>query len=78
LSSNKPGSGNGNSVWTKVDIKQVTSPRDNRNQRVFANGGILQINKVKREDAGYYTVSASNEEGASQNSFEIDVLYPPR
>jgi hypothetical protein len=52
--------------------------RENRSTRVFANGGVLNFNKVKKEDAGYYVVTATNEEGTSQNSFEIDVLYPPR
>jgi hypothetical protein len=56
----------------------VTSLRENRSNRIFANGGVLNINKVKKEDAGYYVVTATNEEGSSQNSFEIDVLYPPR
>ncbi len=65
-----------NPVWTKLEIKQSTSSRDN--QRVFYNNGVLQIKKVKKEDAGFYTVTASNEEGTAQTSFEIDVLYPPR
>ena len=59
-------------------IFQVTSSRDNRNNRIYANGGVLNINTVKKEDAGYYVVSATNDEGVSQYSFEIDVLYPPR
>ncbi len=33
---------------------------------------------MKVEDAGFYVITASNDEGTSQTNFEIDVLYPPR
>ena len=42
------------------------------------SGAILNISDVRREDSGYYTVRATNEEGSSQTKIRLDVLYPPR
>ena len=46
--------------------------------RLSVSGGVLNISKVRREDSGYYTVSATNAEGTSQTKIKIDVLYAPR
>ena len=41
-------------------------------------GGVLNISNVRREDSGYYTISATNAEGTTQTKIKIDVLYAPR
>ena len=46
--------------------------------RLSVSGGVLNISKVRREDSGYYTVSATNAEGTTQTKIKIDVLYAPR
>ncbi len=46
--------------------------------RASVNDGVLNISNVQREDAGYYTVTASNTEGSSKTQIKIDVLYAPR
>jgi hypothetical protein len=42
------------------------------------SNGVLNISSVHREDAGYYTISATNAEGTTQTKIKIDVLYAPR
>ena len=42
------------------------------------SGGVLNISNVRREDSGYYTISATNAEGTTQTKIKIDVLYAPR
>ena len=39
---------------------------------------MLNISNVRREDSGYYTISATNAEGTTQTKIKIDVLYAPR
>lgn len=46
--------------------------------RLVIRDGVLNISHVTREDAGYYTISATNEEGTTQTKIRLDVLYPPR
>ena len=46
--------------------------------RLEAKDGVLNVSDVYREDAGYYTVTATNAEGSTQTNIRIDVLYAPR
>ena len=46
--------------------------------RLSVSGGVLNISNVRREDSGYYTISATNAEGTTQTKIKIDVLYAPR
>ena len=53
------------------------STTDDR-RRLVMSGGVLNLTNVKRQDSGYYTVSATNAEGTTQTKLKIDVLYAPR
>ena len=46
--------------------------------RLSVSEGVLNISNVRREDSGYYTISATNAEGTTQTKIKIDVLYAPR
>ena len=46
--------------------------------RLSLSGGVLNLTNVKRQDSGYYTISATNAEGTTQTKIKIDVLYAPR
>ena len=46
--------------------------------RMAISGGVLNFTNVKRQDSGYYTISATNAEGTTQTKIKIDVLYAPR
>ena len=60
------------------DHREMKSLNEARARRVYSNRGVLTLTKVERGDSGYYTVRASNEEGASETRIMINVLYPPR
>ena len=47
-------------------------------ERLSLSGGVLNLTNVKRQDSGYYTISATNAEGTTQTKIKIDVLYAPR
>ena len=47
-------------------------------ERIFTTDGVLNITKVMRSDAGFITITAENDEGASQTKIKLDVLYEPR
>ena len=46
--------------------------------RVSVVNGVVILSAVSRSDAGVYTVTAENSEGASQTKIEVKVFYPPR
>ena len=59
--------------------REMKSLNEIRTQkRVFAYNGLLNVSQVKREDSGIYTITATNEEGATETRIEINVLYEPR
>ena len=45
---------------------------------IAMGGGSLNVSQARREDAGDYTVKASNSEGKSTFKFKLDVQYAPR
>ena len=47
-------------------------------ERIFSNDGVLNITKVLRKDAGFYTIKANNDEGASQTKIKLEIQYEPR
>ena len=47
-------------------------------ERIFTSDGVLNVTKVMRNDAGFYTIKARNDEGSSQTKIKVDVLYEPR
>ena len=51
---------------------------DPTDDRLVMSGGVLNLTNVKRQDSGYYTISATNAEGTTQTKLKIDVLYAPR
>ena len=51
---------------------------DPTDDRLVMSGGVLNLTNVKRQDSGYYTISATNAEGTTQTKIKIDVLYAPR
>lgn len=65
-------------VPTAPGDREMKSLNEARAKRVYSNRGVLTLTKVERGDSGYYTVRASNEEGASETRIMINVLYPPR
>ena len=58
-----------------VPLELEKIPSDHR---LSVSGGVLNISNVRREDSGYYTISATNAEGTTQTKIKIDVLYAPR
>ena len=58
-----------------VSLELEKIPSDHR---LSVSGGVLNISNVRREDSGYYTISATNAEGTTQTKIKIDVLYAPR
>ena len=58
--------------------REMKSLNEARAKRVYSDKGVLTLTKVERRDSGYYTVRATNEEGASETRIMINVLYPPR
>ena len=64
--------------WAKesqaLELEKLHSTTD----RLLMSGGVLNLTNVKRQDSGYYTVSATNAEGTTQTKLKIDVLYAPR
>ena len=67
--------------WLK-DVQGDDGHHDNKDvfstSRIRVQNGILDLSEVRRQDAGYYTVKATNDEGTSQTKIEIDVQYPAR
>ena len=61
--------------YMNVSIELEKIPSDHR---LSVSGGVLNISNVRREDSGYYTISATNAEGTTQTKIKIDVLYAPR
>ncbi|PSN48808.1 hypothetical protein C0J52_25084, partial [Blattella germanica] len=57
-------------TWTKdgTDAAQDT--------RVIVDGPVLNITRLRKEDAGFYTCEAVNSEGASTVRFNLTVQYP--
>ena len=60
------------------DIDGDNSMFNKVHERIFTTDGVLNITKVLRSDAGFYTIKAKNDEGASQTKISVDVLYEPR
>ena len=60
------------------DIDGDNSMFNKVHERIFTTDGVLNITKVLRSDAGFYTIKAKNDEGASQTKISMDVLYEPR
>ena len=58
-----------------VPLELEKIPSDHR---LSVSGGVLNTSNVRREDSGYYTISATNAEGTTQTKIKIDVLYAPR
>ena len=58
---------------TALELEKIPS-----DLRLSVSGGVLNISNVRREDSGYYTISATNAEGTTQTKIKIDVLYAPR
>ena len=66
-------------VWVRQgDSEDEVVPEGAERRRVRAEGGLLVIREVRREDEGVYEVQATNAEGAAQTRFRIRVLFPPR
>ena len=63
---------------TATGDREMKSLNEARAKRVYSDKGVLTLTKVERRDSGYYTVRATNEEGASETRIMINVLYPPR
>lgn len=66
--------------WSKespasLELEKLQPGSDHR---LSVSGGVLNISNVRREDSGYYTISATNAEGTTQTKIKIDVLYAPR
>ena len=62
--------------WAKesaLELEKVLA-----DHRLSVSAGVLNISSVRREDSGYYTISATNAEGTTQTKIKIDVLYAPR
>ena len=66
--------------WAKespaLELEKLHS--DPTDDRLVMSGGVLNLTNVKRQDSGYYTISATNAEGTTQTKLKIDVLYAPR
>lgn len=66
--------------WSKessatLELEKLVPSADHR---LSVSGGVLNISNVRRQDSGYYTISATNAEGTTQTKIKIDVLYSPR
>lgn len=55
--------------WSKNGLSLKT------NSRLSVSGATIVIKKVARDDAGLYSVLASNTEGSTNTSFVLNVLY---
>lgn len=64
--------------WLKLDVEQQKLVPVMIGDRLSVSGGVLNLTRVERLDAGYYTVAATNAEGTTQTKIKIDVLYAPR
>ena len=64
--------------FPEINRNEVENYNGFLHERVFSNDGVLNMTKVLRKDAGFYTIKASNDEGVSHTKIRIDVLYQPR
>ena len=64
--------------WAKESAASLELEKLNPSNRLSVSEGVLNISNVRREDSGYYTISAKNAEGTTQTKIKIDVLYAPR
>ncbi|XP_059086903.1 synaptogenesis protein syg-2-like [Tigriopus californicus] len=62
--------------WTRVD-NEVENTEILSARVALQKDGVFKIARVERNDGGYYTVTAKNQEGTTQAKIEIEVLYPP-
>ena len=67
-----------NYLWFKEDQDGKLREIKSTGSRLTFENGVLNISSVEREDAGYYTISATNDEGTTQTKIRLDVHYPPR
>ena len=58
--------------------REMKSLNEARSVRLYSQGGVLKLAKVERGDSGYYTIKATNAEGATETRVMINVQYPPR
>lgn len=66
----------GNSGAGDREMKSLNEARTLN--RIFSNQGVLNVSEVRREDSGFYTIKATNDEGTTQRRIRINVLFKPR
>jgi hypothetical protein len=64
-------------VWTK-EAEEGRESKLETDDRVSVVNGVAIFSEMWRADAGYYSVTAENAEGATQTKIEVKVFYPPR
>ncbi|GBP60622.1 Nephrin [Eumeta japonica] len=63
-------------TWTKDGLPITQSSYSNSNERILSEGGMLNITRLSRHDAGVYTCEAVNSQGSAMINITVSVHYP--